>query len=324
MSRRARLLLLLAPVLASIALLSRLERDRPASAPSPPEHNFSSSPLRPAVQTAGRQAVEPDRSWVAAAREILGPGGREHACGPYRLLTDAEPARWRPLCEGVASELEATYSNRLGVQPVGAPLGTILLFARREDFRSYVANRTGLPRGYAGFSRASRGIVALVTTDSLDSLARTLAHEIAHLLHRRTFGPNLPPWLAEGLADAVGDTASATGIGPLVGISGADAVANRLVAALETAELRPPSDLLVLSRTQFDEGILSYDYEQSALFVRFLLLDAELGDLFRQFLHQLASGTPYRPADLTATLGIPITTLEAKFEHWLLASIESH
>jgi hypothetical protein len=275
------------------------------------------------LQPAGRPAVTADEEWLDAARLVLGSAANRGQYGPYDLLTDAPLPRFAAICSRSIDTIDGIYTARLGVKPTGEPAGTIVIFSRRSDFADYVAERTGLPRGYAAFSCASRGIVAVADVDSLDTLAATLTHEIAHLAHRRAFGPHLPPWLSEGLADAIGDTATADEIAPLSGLEGVEAAVDRLSAAIEAGEQLPLQRLLALSRPQFDRGVRSFDYEQSALVGRFLLLDAEFAGPFRAFLQELAAGKPYE-ADASPVQGIAIDILERRFLAWLQNPLPIH
>ena len=315
--------LLLAVLGASLVAAIVLIVDRSPEPGAEPAQQLPPAVAEPSRQAAGRQPPEPDSEWIETALAILGNDAIDDRCGSYRLLTDVPRPRWEPLCTNLVEHVEQTYAERLGVRPVSSPLGAIVVFAQRSDFTDFAERHTGLAAGYAAFSRPSRGIVAVVLVDSADTLAATLAHELAHLLHRRTFGTDLPPWLSEGLADAVGDTATAKGFRELEGITGAGAAARRLVTALDRAEERPLHELLSLRRDRFDRGIRSFDYEQSALLVRFLLLDADSSDAFRSFLGRLAAGSRYSPEELETSLGKTLPELQAEFRRWLRAAIES-
>ena len=82
---------------------------------------------------------------------------------------------------------------------------------------------------------------------------------------------------------------------------------------------RSLSELVTLSRSEFDRGIRSFDYEQSALFIRFLILDPDLGPRFRGYLAGLAAGDPSRPQGPWTALAGDETSVSARFEEWLSA-----
>lgn len=258
---------------------------------------------------------------MAAARAALGLPVAEEACGPYRLVTDASGAllgRLRALCVGPVAAFEAEYHQRLGVAPSHPPAGTLVLFAERRRFRRYVEADPRLPRVAAGFSLAADGLVALPVGDTpLDEVASTLIHELAHLAHRRTFGSRLEPWLAEGLADALGYSAEGDRIAPLAGFAGLEGLRARLLGGYATGRAGTVGRLTGLSAGDFDRGAVSYDYDQAALFVRFLLLDPELAPRFRAWLaaRTVRGDTP--APELAAALGLDLDALERRFRRWL-------
>jgi hypothetical protein len=254
---------------------------------------------------------------VAAARSILGDA-REAECGPYRLLTDVGDSRILTLCSRLAEPLDEAYRRLYGLEPRGRPAEAIFLFAERSDFRRFSQEIAGLRSGYAGFADGLRGYAAFpAEPEDLDHFAQTLAHELSHLLNRRALGAGLPPWLSEGLADGIGDAATVLGLEEPKGLQGVRGQAQRLRYAFQGDS--PPSleGLVSLSRGQFDRGTVSYDYEQSALFVRFLLLSRHRQG-FRRFLGDLASGTPYETQRLPAALELSWNELDREFHDWLL------
>lgn len=241
-------------------------------------------------------------------------GGREERCGPYRLLTDADDPGLLSACTRIGSRLDATFEQRFGVRPVGSPAEAILLFRRHRDYNAYVRAEGRLAAGYAGFTSGS--LVALHAAPPRPEVIQTLAHELTHLVEHRTFGFGLPPWLSEGLANAIGQTASEAGLGPLDGLRGAEALARRLRQAQTSGEARPFAELAELPRSAFDRGARPFDYEQSTLWVRYLLLDPHLGSAFRAYLAQLAEGERYDAERLRGRLGRSWPELESGFQSW--------
>lgn len=244
-------------------------------------------------------------------------GGREDRCGPYLLWTDLTDPRWAAACSRLASGLDALFAERFGVRPVGSPREGIVLFRRLADFRAFVKQEGRLAAGYAGFASATDGLLVLHADTSRRTGIETLAHELTHLVEHRTFGSSLPPWLAEGMADAVGYTASEEGFRDLSGIEGVEALARRLRGAQERGEARPLAELAALRRDGFDRGVRSFDYEDSALWVRYLLLDPSLGPRFRGILAGLARGQRYGATPFVAALAQPAAELERGFAGWL-------
>lgn len=275
---------------------------------------------------AGRPAAIPSADTRHAVLEALSHSSRDPTighCGPYEVLATAPP-RYLVVCETLAARLDTVYQERLGVEITSEPAGLIALFGESAAFRQYASEVARLRPGYAGFSLAGRGVIALSTEDvALDRFAQTLAHELAHLVHRRIFGPRLAPWLSEGLADAIGDTASAAGFSSLEGLTGAEHLAGRLLEGIELGRADPISLLLVKSRREFDRGLVSYDYEGSALLTRFLLLDSALAPRFRRALDRLATVDGCDVVCLFEQLGIDGPELEGRFLAWLSAESES-
>lgn len=239
----------------------------------------------------------------------------ETACGPYLVLTDVTDAAPLELCRRIGAGLDAVYRDRFGLEPVGEPAGAVLLFADRSAFRRWAAETAGLRSGYAGFSRAARGLVALPADGDL--LAGTLTHELTHLVNRRALGADLPPWLSEGLADAIGDAVGAGGLEDLAGIRGAEGQARRLAAAYASDRAPSLARLAARRRGEFDREVPSFDYEQSALVVRMLLLEEDLAPGFRRFLAALAGGEKYTPALLPRAVGAGWHELDRRLAAWL-------
>ena len=287
--------------------------DVPDVAPAEPD-------LGARPRSAARPAEEPAAERLAAALELLGAEARESSCGPYALYTDVADRRLLAACGRLASELDDLCAARYGVRPVGEAAEAIVLFSEIDDFRVF-ARGDGMPSGYAGYAVGARGFAVFhADGQTIDAFLSTLAHELAHLVLRRSLGPNLPPWLSEGLADAVGDSAGEEGFRPLDRAAGNGAQARRLRAAYEGGRAGGLERLAGLERGGFDRGTVSFDYEQSALLVRFLLIDPELAPRFRSFLGDLARGTRYSPERLASALAVGWEELDRRFAAWAAAT----
>ncbi len=283
-----------------------------------PPHPHRSRPKPPGtVGRAARPANSPDPQRLALARQVMGHP-REGRCGPYGLTTDSSDSRLLSACEKIGASLDGVYAERFGVAPTGPPAEGIVLFSQLSTYRAYVEKDGRLAAGYAGFASDVDGLVVLHAGSGRKTAITTLAHELTHLVHRRALGTNLPPWLSEGLADAIGYGTTEEGIGPLRGLSGVEALAERLRGALGRGWARPIQELTGLPRTGFDRGVRSFDYEQSALLVRYLLLDdPDLALRFKGYLKALALGERYEPEKLRAALRVAWSGLEAGFAGWL-------
>ncbi len=312
---RNRLLLGLATVVAGVAGLG-CRSEPPAPAPA----TVRPPPATAEAEPRGRLAEPPDAGLLAAARRLLEGGGRQEACGPYPLYTDVADARLIAACGRLAEPLDEVYAARYGIRPRGTPAAAIVLFGNAESYRAF-ARKGSVPLGYAGYALAARGLAVFHAGDLVDSLVTTLVHELTHLVNRRALGINLPPWLAEGLADGIGDTATPDGFEPLDGIAGLEALAQRLRQAQTSGQAGSLERLVALPRGGFDRDVVSHDYEQSALLVRFLLSERELASGFRRFLSDFAGGQIYDPERLAADLGADWADLDRRFEQWLQDSL---
>ena len=267
---------------------------------------------------APRPGIRASTGVLDAARDHLDDGGKTGTCGPYSVLGDVTAPALLRSCELLAAALDGTYTERLGVTPLGVPAATILLFSSRTAYSEFSANQGMQASGYAAHSKPSEGYSAIWADASRpDDFARTLVHELTHLVTRRALGGNLPRWLSEGLADALGDTATPEGIQPLQGFVGAEGQAKRLRLGYETGAVGSVERLIALGPGEFDSTPNSYDYEQSTLLVRYLLLDPELGPRFRAFLAELAQGASSTPERLQQHLAVDWLELDRSLRDWL-------
>ena len=282
--------------------------------PEPP----SAIPAAPPPPSAARPPRATAQLVIRQAKEFLQDGGKEATCGPYRLWTDVTDARFLELCQRLAAPLDITYQQRYGLKPQGEPEEGIFLFEEIGDFQAFALKRSRLRVGYSGFSDSSKGFVALYRGEvEVERWAQTLAHELTHLVNRRALGPGLPPWLSEGLADGMGDPAGPEGLGSLKGLRGIEGPAKRLRMAYSAGRVPSLERLVSLRRDQFDGGIVSYDYEMSALFLRYLLQSPELTPRFRELLESLARAERYSPELVRAKLGRSWAELDQGLKSWL-------
>lgn len=316
--------------------------------------------LPPATPTAAGAAflggADPADRLLAAARDSLGGEPRELSWGRFAVLTDLPEHPLLAVGERIAAELPALHARRHGFAepaPTGAvpeglpaapasllvppPLGTLVLFAREADYRAYLAATAGgerLADDLAG--HAAGGVAALpLAGRTAGQAARTLVHELAHLLNRRRWGERLPPWLDEGLAgdlelveigDAGGLDAArwASGppgrdgrrarVGPLVAL-------DRLLADAQRGRLETLAALVALDRPAFAASPRSLErYALAALWVRYLLDDPQRAAAFARFLAALETA-PLPPdggaALLAGALGADLAAHDRPFHLWL-------
>lgn len=282
-------------------------------------------------------ALPADPGLLARAARQLGAGADDHRLGGYRLLTDtadaARIARWRAIAESA----ESAWTSRYGVAPIGVPAETIVLFARQAALRELqgVEPRLGALDAN-GFTLD--GLVALAVEGLSEAeLDATLQHELAHLLTRRSLGPALPAWLAEGLAEefglaplAAGGRFDFTGVrgaltrdGNRYELRGGLAALDRLRRRAERDELLSLAELAAVSELDFSAGEAGIErYAAAFAWVRFLLAESARAERFRAFLASVAKGEEPTLARLERTLGTSLDALGGPLRAWLVPECE--
>jgi hypothetical protein len=285
----------------------------------------------------------PDPQRLARASGLFDEAGERATLGGHLLLTDVQDSDVRACLDRLAPQVVPAYRERFGVDP-GPPSGeAILLFAREETYRHYERGEGAAiadldAAGHAG------GSVAALHAEGRDpeEVARLLVHELVHLLNRRALAPELPPWLEEGLAEALALSRIAAGrleAGALGGrrtfeplpahgsrrdilvvTSGPRARLDQLVEALATGSAEDLETLLALPWQEFAAPAgRELRYAQAGFFVRYLL-DGEDGRLASPFRAHLAGIARGEPADLTrllTRLGDTLPELARGYRSWL-------
>lgn len=276
----------------------------------------------------------PDEESLAAARKYLLGQERVVDLGPYVLYTDCQNDDLISYLATVAGGLEAVYAERYGRRPVGDAAEAIVLFQSEIAYR-LVQQRTASLAGLKSAGHNSEGIAMLYSGGrSRSDAARTVIHELTHFLNRRAIGPQLPPWLDEGIADDLGlahiDTVGGIHPAELAGdrqprgdtwrIEGGFAALLKLRNAI--LEGKMPA---VLALMQADwEGFVrtpqvELHYAAAAFWIRYLV-EGENGRYaadFHAFLDAVATGEPPTTDTLQAKLGEPWSALDAGFRAWI-------
>ncbi len=270
-----------------------------------------------------------DPELLAVALELMGEDEvRREAFEPYELLTDVIRPRLIERLRELSQQVESAYFERYGVEPIGVPRESVVLFRSQKDyeqFRDAIAALVGIKSH--GFQ--SRGLVAFFVEGRSDAeVEGTFVHELVHLLNRRAIGPALPAWLAEGLADelALFSGPAARERSELIDVVGPEIRYRGWLAGLKVLrdEARGSESLgLAALISSEPEAFLSAPnaaalYLRSAFFVHFLLEDESLRPGFHTFLDQVRSGRQPTADHLLESLGVQLQELEQRFGLFLI------
>lgn len=287
-------------------------------------------------------ARKPEPGRLARARSLLGASSEKSAkhahLGPYLLLTDLKSPERIAFLDRIAGQVETAYRERYGRAPIGAPAETVLLFEREGAYRTY-QDAEGALAGAEASGHSGYGLVAIWDGGRpTREIAETLVHEIVHLLNRRAIGPQLPPWLDEGIADdlahsRIGDDGAlfaetlggtAFRAGARIQFFGARAALRQLVEAQGEGTAPSLPDLLAMPWESFVATGADLHYAQASFFVRFLLAgeNGALAPAFRAFLNAVAEGGEPSAGALEKALGRGWPELEAGFRAWVVGLSE--
>lgn len=285
-------------------------------------------------------ARAPDDQRLAAARRYLKGKERAVSAGPYALYTDCRDDQLIAYLDAVAGRLEAFYAERYGVRPVGDAAEAVVLFQSDIAYR-LVQQQTERLIGLNAAGHNSEGVAVLYSGGrSRLEVAGTVVHELTHFLNRRAIGPQLPPWLDEGIADDLG----LSRLGPDGRIQGAElsggkhrqgdqwriegglASLLRLRDAVHAGEMPAVPDLMSADWESFVRTPkIQLHYAAAAFWIRFLI-EGDGGrhaPRFRAFLAAVAAGEPPTVATLRAKLTAEWSVLNAGFRAWIEERAES-
>ncbi len=279
----------------------------------------------------------PDAATLGLARELLGDRELVRRLGPHVAYTDFDDPELFGYLDGLAAQIESLYHQRYGLELLGIPAATLVVYRSELPYR-LLEKRSPRLADLHSAGHASRGVAVLYVGDrDRDDVGTTLTHELVHFLNRRALGPALPAWIDEGLADDLATArvgtdgrieAHALGgdrheAGGRIRIDGALATLYHLRGAINDGSLPSLSQLTSLDWDQFvrsDRRQLFYG--ASAFWIRYLLDPDEprLGGGFRRFLAGIAVGEPATPEVLRSHLDRDWAALDAGFRLW----IETH
>jgi hypothetical protein len=320
----------------------------PPAAADDPQTGLAPESVDGAPQLPAR-APWPDPARLESVEALIGPAVGH--LGPWRLYTDRDDARLLATLDRIARHLPDGYRECFHLDPGSAGEAAIALI---DDPAAYeqLAKEAGLGGlGLSGHSGGGVSAVSLASADSAEDLEALTVHELTHLLNQRALGPELPPWLDEGMADHLAHLRTGRDGRLLAGSLRGDVLLEReprpvgpatsrrhqVVYTGPRADLRtlllaerspgglPLLALLELPHQRFVEPETRHlHYAASAFFVRFLLA-GERAAAFHSFLAAVAAGGRADGAALAAALGVDDwEELEGELQRWLWREATLH
>ncbi len=233
-------------------------------------------------------------------------------------------------------------SMRLGStrrqEAVAEPAGSVLLFAGRAAFLDFQRSRDhdAVEARIEAYFHSPNTVLLYRGREPRNKLAATLIHELTHLVSWRVLRAGgevetrVPPWLEEGMAEDLSlsrldrkDLLVTTPLGP-ANLRFSRGLGIKLFKLGEEIGLggTAPSlpKLLAMDKEAFFAGDAQLNYLMSAIWIRFLLSDADsrLATGFRGFLASLAAGGSPDAEQLRSRLGRGWDQLSQELRGWLL------
>lgn len=279
-------------------------------------------------------AREPEAEWLEAARQYLRGQERVFLLGDYTLFTDVPDDELIAYLGAAADQLDAVYAERYGREPLGLPAEGVVLYQSDIAYR-LLQQRSERIAGLAAAGHNAKGLAVLYSGGrTREEVASTVVHELVHFINRRAIGPQLPPWLDEGIADNLAhsriDEAGRIYPSELGGhrlkrgeerrFEGAYSSLFQLRQAMTDGSLPALPELM---STDWDDFVRTpsaqLHYAAASFWIRYLL-DAEGGRhaaAFQAFLDAVAEGEPPTTDALGRHLGEDWSVLNARFRAWI-------
>ena len=289
----------------------------------------------------------PDPERLERALTILAEDTSPAELGPYTLYTDLKDTKLLARLAALAAQLPELFRQRFGLIAVPGENESVVLYRSEASYQAYIKEQDPSAAGSLGHAVGELAVLS-AGNRRRDEVSSLLVHELTHLLTYRALGPELPPWLVEGIAEdlaycRVGSSGELL-LGSLDGwrstasvpVRGPDGQTQFMItttrggpsAALEElrmrwrdGELPPLAEFVDLPREEFlDLERRRIHYSMSAFLVRYLL-DTEMFNAgFRVYLGRVAAGDRGDGAQLLDELGTDWDAVQSGFTDWLASS----
>ena len=287
------------------------------------------------VRTAGEGNEEtletpptPDLERIALALDLLGKNVKADTLGPFTLYTDVANSQLLDRLSAVAAGVETAYRKRFNLEPGSLDNAVVVLFEEEDDYREFEAAEQRIAAADSqGFT--SEGLSIFYTgTQQQEAIVAVMIHELAHLLGRRVFLSQIPPWLDEGIAQDLAfsriDDSGRIRLGTL------SSVETHLNALVETWNSPSRASLIELTSLDWQAFIEPTSrperYAQSAFLIRYLLDsgDERLRSGFLQYLSNLKSSELPESVSLFEMLNTDPGRIESGLYKFLSSQAKAH
>lgn len=272
--------------------------------------------------------ANPDIDRLDRALGLLGDDIEPASLGPFTLYSDVTDPLLLDQLSAVAESTVAAYRERFGLEPGSKTKEVVVLFAEEEDYRRFEATELRIAAADSQ-GHTTEGLSILYTSQQQkDAIRAVLIHELTHLLNRRVFRAEIPPWLEEGMAQDLAfcrvDKDGTLRLGTL------SSVETNLAALLEDwkhpTHLDLPEFLSLDLETFIEPEGRPIRYTESAFLVRYFLDGGndQLRAGFLRYLSRLATSELVESVSLFAELDAEPSTIESALYRFLVSQAKAH
>lgn len=272
--------------------------------------------------------ADPDLDRLDRALGLFGDTIPPASLGPYTLYTDVTDGPLLDSLSTLARGMVAAYRERFGLDPGPVTNEVVVLFAEEQDYRQFESTEPRIANSQSqGYT--SEGLSILFTDrQHKDAIRAVLIHELTHLLNRRAFRSEIPPWLEEGMAqDLAFCRISQEGHVRLGTLS---TVETHLTTLLEDWNDSTHLDVLELMSLDLETFMEPQGrpirYTESAFLIRYFLDGGnnQLRARFLRYLSRLTTSEFVDSVSLFEELDTNPGTIESGFYRFLVSQARAH